>query len=210
MRKSFTVIMVTLIIFVSLGCSLTQYLSDSPPAAIETPKPTSEQTSQQNDMFCLSSLSLPPDYQPVDINDINQLPFDPQMIEDALSSFLSEAKLQSFDTYYSESDQSIINCMKISPLKSLEQTAFDFMINQRDNIAIMFGGDITIDRSTLTDQISGLGDSRAAYHITLPTSSNEMYLELIIVRENDEVIIASFGYQKSESLTRFSNLIKGN
>lgn len=200
---------IAVILITSLACNLSQYLSDTPP--VEWVPPTAEPAAPQNpnnfENSCIPIDTLSADYEKYNLTEDNSE--DPFItLEQILGSLFSEATLIQSDAFYSEENQSTISCAVFSPLKSLEQVSFDFMLNQPDSFLQLFDvTDIEIGKSELESQVQSVGDSFAIYHVESISDSTRQ-AEFLATRNGETVSVYTFIYTKiNNDLSDFQNVI---
>jgi hypothetical protein len=200
MKAMKKIVLILTILFTSLACNLSQYLSDTPP--VEWVEPTAGSPESQgtdaatNSCFPDGSLSV--SYQTYDgLENASEDPY--LLINQILGKFFKEASLTQSATYFSENEQSLISCAVFSPLQALERISFDFMITQPQNLIEMVEmPELVLTISDLANQIDKLGDSFAAYHVETTADSSKK-AEIIATRDGDTVSIYTFIYSNSSN-----------
>lgn len=185
-------------LFLSISCNLSTHLSETPPFQWEKPVETEQSYEIKPEDSCISQDLIPPEFsknanlETVNIDEITK------NFENAINKIFPEVKVTQTDTYINSNQFEAINCVVISPLKPLEETAFDLIIGKPEIVEEYFNfPNIEMRTSEVNSLIQNLGESRSAFHVDVP--GNNIQLETIIYRQNDKIFFINFLSKGSEA-----------
>jgi len=209
MKNKIGIALIVTILFTSLSCNLSSYLSDTPPVDWVAPTDLPEITKNDIDLkdSCIPSNTLSSTYQEFSGSEINiENPYG--YLNEIIGTIFQEAKLTQADSFISEENESIISCAVFSPLNAFEKITFDIMLKQPENLLPFIDApDIEITQSRLVDQFQSIGDSFGMYHLDLYSDSSYS-AEFLATRKEEFVFIFTYVYRNSnDNLSDFSNLI---
>jgi hypothetical protein len=173
-------------------------MSDTPPFQWEEPVQTEQvlDTTVQNS--CISKDLIPPEFSKKENLEAINIKEITKNFENAINKIFPEAKITQTDTYINNNQFEAINCVVISPLKAIEETAFDLIIGKPEIVEEYFNfPNIETRTSEVINLIQNLGDSRSAFHIEVP--GKNIQIETIIYRQNEKIFIINFISNGSEA-----------